>query len=158
MTRVPDSVVEERAKEWIGMLNDPKYMCTANSVPDAMKTIAEITEWSEDFETFTHDKFHLYPGWNQDNFVLFVSLIPTPEQLEKQNEIVAFCLGCGSRCAVDTEALEDVAMQRGFRMAMEDLSAVIPTLIPAQASIYEIAVKDLESKGRKRFGVDWNKK
>jgi len=157
MTRVPDHVVEKRAKEYIERFNDPRAMCLPSAVRDVMRTIAEITAWSKDFSLFTHEDFHLYPGWDQQNFAHFVSLLPLPEQIEKQHEGV-FCHCCSNRClAVSPKIMEENAEQRGFRIAMESLREKKPRLTDLNDRSYPEAARELEAEGARRFGVDWNK-
>lgn len=157
MTRVPDHVVEKMAQEFTEMLSDPKYMCLSRSVPDAVRTIGEITGWAEDFETFTHESFRLYPGWNQENFALFVHLIPTAHQIEKQHEGV-FCKSCSSRCLdVSPKVMEEAAERRGFRTAIDYLDEKAPRTRQEDCEVILSAVRDLEDEAERLFGVDWNK-
>lgn len=157
MTRVPDHVVEKMAQGFTEMLSDPKHMCLSRSVSDAVRTIAEITEWAEDFETFTYDSFRLYPGWNQENFALYVRLIPTAEQIKKQHE-GAFCRNCASRCLdVSPKVMEEAAERRGFRTAIDYLDEKAPRTRQDDCEVISSAVRELEAEGARRFGVDWNK-
>ena len=157
MTRVPDHVVEKRAKEFSEKLSDPKYMCIPRSVPDAIKTIGEIAEWSENFSLFTHESFYLYPGWDRQNFVYFLCLIPTAEQIKKQHEGV-FCRNCSSRCLdVSPKMMEETAERRGFRTAIDYLDEKAPRTRQDDCEVISSAVRSLEDEAARLFGVDWNK-
>ncbi len=157
MTRVPDHVVEQRAKEFTEKLSDPRQMCIRSSVPDAVRAIEDLTRWAEDFETFTHKSFHMYAGWNQENFALYVHLLPTAHQIEKRHEGV-FCKSCSSRCLdVSPKVMEESAERRGFRAAINYLDEKAPRTRQDDCEVILSAVRSLEDEAARRFGVDWNK-